>query len=327
MKLYQFPGTGEIKIFEKEKETEIGVKVKVSKVLPTPYDHNLFNGKIKTDYPITPCSMATAIISEDNDELMLKRGQKVILNPYYKTKENGNSIEMYSKNKDGFFRDFITLPYDNIIPLEEIKEDDGIFLCYVAKALAIIEKMNLEKGDYVSIIGGSPVMNILSQLILYYQGIPILIANDNDMLEKAQENGVYYTIDAITDSPYEKVMSITGGRLSEHSVFLASELTSPNYMFDLIQNDGSVIIMGEEESISRIEVDISAIYKKGLKVLGITDYHTKIDGALNTLMQGILKLNNLSDKNIDISSIEDVEELFKAISTNPNSFYCPIINI
>jgi len=147
------------------------------------------------------------------------------------------------------------------------------------------------------------------------------------MLKKAQDNGVYYTINATLDAPYKRVMAITGGRLSEHSIFLASEVTSPNYMFDLVKNDGNVIIMGDEESISRIEVDVSTIYKKGLKVVGITDYHSKIDAAVNTLIQGIFKLNNLCDKTVEIEKFDEVKQLFKDINSNPNHYFCPIINI
>lgn len=327
MKLYQFSGTGEIKVVEREIKDNNEIKLKVSKIIPTSYDHYLFSGKVKANYPIVPCSMATAIISEDNETYNLKRGQKVILNPFFKTDEESDEYEMYSKEKDGFFCDFIDLPKDNIMLLDEVKEDDGLFLCYVAKALAILDELKLEKGDYVSVVGGSPIMNILCQLILYYQGIPILIANDDKMLKKAQENGVYYTINEFSESPTERVKAITGGRFSEHSVFLASEITSPNYMFDLVKDDGKVVIMGDKESISRIEINVSAIFKKGLNVVGITEYQSKIDAALNTLMQNTLQLSNLCDKTVSCNNIKEVEKLFNQISENPIYYYCPVIEI
>ncbi|MGI6213667.1 MAG: zinc-binding dehydrogenase [Christensenellales bacterium] len=321
MKLFQFTGTGEILIAERSKEGE-GVKVKINRILFSPYDLNLFLGKIKTSYPVTPCSMATAIISEDTGEF--KQGQKVMLNPFF-YEEDSDKYKLYGKDAPGFFCDFTRLPPENVISMQDIKEEDGIFLCYVAQAIAILDSLKLEKGDYVTLIGASPVMNILAQLILYYQGIPIVISNDSLKLQKARENGVYYTINATAESPYERVMAITGGRLAESGVYSSMETTSANYMLELLQEGGKAVIMGLKESVARLELDISPIYKKGLTLSGISDYRTKIDGAVNILMQDILKLKNLCDRTADLSDMDNVAALLNQWSENTSYCCCPIV--
>ncbi len=321
MKLYQFTGTNEILVTEKIKESK-GVKVKISKALLSSYDLHLFAGKIKADYPITPCHMATAIISEDNSEL--KQGQKVMLNPFYLDDEEEHYL-MYGKDTDGLFCDFTSLPAENIIYMQDVKESEGIFLCYIAQAIAILDCLKLEKGDYVAVIGASPIMNILAQLVLYYQGIPIVIGNNEDMLQKAKENGVYYTINATTESPFERMLALTGGRLAECSVYMATENISANYMLSLLKEGGRAVVMGIKESLGRTEVDISTVYKKGLSVMGITEYATKIDGAVNILMQNVLKLKNLADFSINMDDAEKVAELLSQWGSEQGT--CPIINI
>jgi len=324
MKLFQFTGDGEIVIVEKSKESE-GVKVKISKALLSPYDMHLFSGKVKANYPVTPCHMATAIVSEDNEEL--KQGQKVILNPFYKEDEDAQDHLIYGKDIDGFLCDFISLPHENIIFMQDIKEDDGIFLCYIAQAIAILDSLKPQKGDYVAVVGASPIMNILAQLVLYYQGIPIVIGNNNNLLNKARDNGVYYTINATAESPFQRVLAITGGRLAECSVYMASENISSNYMLDLLQEGGRAVVMGVKEGAGRSEVDISAVYKKGLTLSGITNYAGKIDGAVNILMQGILKLDNLCDLVISIEELDKVKEMLTQWSADSGFYSCPIIKI
>lgn len=321
MKLYQFTGTGEILIKENNKEGE-GVKVKINKILLNPYDLHLFFGKIKAEYPVTPCNMATAIVSEDTGDF--KQGQKVMLNPFIYD-EDSDKYLMSGKDVPGFFCDFAWLPQENVIFMQDIKEDDGIFLCYVAQAIAILDSLKLEKGDYVTIIGASPIMNILSQLILYYQAIPIVISNDGSKLQKVRENGVYYTINATIESPLERVTAITGGRLAESSVYSAMENTSANYMLDLLQEGGRAVIMGLKESVARSEVDISVIYKKGLTLSGISDWRGKIDGAVNILMQNVLKLQNLYDKTVELKDMDNVIALLNEWSRNISYCCCPII--
>jgi len=234
---------------------------------------------------------------------------------------------MYGKDIDGFLCDFVSLPFANVIALQDVKEDDAIFLCYIAQAIAILDSIKLEKGDYVAVVGASPIMNILAQLVLYYQGIPIVIGNNNELLEKARDNGVYYTINATAESPFEKVLAITGGRLAECSVFMASENISPNYMLDLLQESGRAVVMGIKEGIGRSEIDISAIYKKGLTLSGITSYASKIDGAVNILMQDILKLHNLCDTIASIEEVDKVKEILSQWSTDSGFYSCPIIKI
>lgn len=328
MKIYKATGNKEFEIAEGEVLDPSLVKLKISAVTPTSADISVYQGKINRNYPMAPCHMATAVVSEDRPEYELKRGAKVILNPYVLSsadKEGINSVQVYGLDTDGFLRDFIALPIDNIILFpEDVKENEAIFTEVVAVALAAINTFEINKGEYIAIVGGSILSNVIAQLALYYQAIPIYISNDKRHLDIAERCGIEYIVDESIDDPYQRVLDITGGRMAEHTVLHAKGGVSPHFLFSLAGRGGDSLIVSLNTSIPRMETDISLISKKQLTIKGLSCGIDEVNAAVNILAQKQLDFSHFIDKVVDLA---DVKTLFDELSENPMRYICPVIKV
>lgn len=328
MKIYRAKGDNEFEIVESEASLDAQlVKLKISAILPTQTDYNIFAGKLNIKYPIVPCGMATAIVSEDRPEYGLKRGAKVIINPYIMSSADADGYvrtAYYGRDEDGFLRDFAALPAENIVPFpEDVKEEEAIFTDVIALALAVINTFKPEKGDYIAVIGGSVLSNILCQLALYYQAIPIYICSDERHLNIAEKCGIFYTIDETKEDTYQRVLNITGGRLADHTVIHAKTGVSPNFLYSLAARGGDCTIVSLSQPLPRLDTDISAIAQKQLTVRGVSCGCNELNAAVNILAQKQLKFSFI-DKRVSLS---DAPTLFLEVNDNPMRYICPIIKV
>lgn len=329
MKLYTANGNKDFKIVETENNApEEYVKLKVSLVYPTLSDLSVYEGKLDIDYPRVPCRLATAVVSEDRPEYGLKLGSRVLINPYLNPQTNEeesySDIDVYGIHADGFLRDFVSLPIDNVIPFpEEVKEDEAIFTDIVAVALKIINEIKPEKGEYIALIGGSLLMNVTAQLALYYQAIPIVISGDQRYLQLAEQSGVYYTVDERQEDVIKKVFSITGGRMADYTVQHAIDNMKGNFIYSLACRGGKCITATLNNAyIPRQEIDISLVAEKNLTVRGVSCGITEFNSAINFLAQKIIKFDGFIDKIVPLS---ESKELFEELSRDHNRYLCAVI--
>lgn len=319
MKLYCATGERSFKIVEEENNSTEEVKLKIGLVYPSKADVALFEGKISGEYPRVPCSMATAVVSEDRPEYGLKRGAKVILNPYVSpTEEDEDYLEPleYGMDKDGFLRDFISLPIDNVMPFpEDIKEEEALYANMVAVALKVINTFKVKKGDYIALVGGTLLNNIIGQLALYYQAVPIYIAKDAYLIELAEKCGIYYTINEEEEDVAKRVLSVTGGRMADHTVIGAKYGITASFMYNLTARGGDCVIASlSNRSLPRLDCDVSVIAAKNLSVKGVSCGKSEFNSAINTLAQRILKFDGFIEQTRPLS---EAELVFKTIADEP----------
>lgn len=316
MKLYK--ANGDAKFIEDEivpsPEKDM-VKIKITKVAPTRSDLDIFLGKADIKYPFSPCHMAVGVVSEDKKEFGLKRGTRVILNPYvvmHTDKEQKSpDIKIYGRDMDGFLADFVLMPTENIYPFpEDVKEEEALFAEYIALSLSVINSFKIEKGDYIAIIGGSPLCNIIAQLSLYFQAIPIVIDHSAERLARAKECGVYYTVNTSKESTKDRVLEITGGRMADHTILESEQGVTPHFLFTLAKTGADCIIMSVHNYPNVMETDINLINQKQLLVKGISNGANEFNSAVYILAQKILKLSPLIEKEV---SVKDMEELFNVL--------------
>ena len=193
---------------------------------------------------------------------------------------------------------------------EEVKEEEAVFTEYIAMSLSAINCFKIEKGDYIAIIGGSPLCNITAQLSLYFQAIPIVIDHSADRLAKARECGVYYTVNTAKESPQERVLEITGGRMADHTI-LESEAGRCPLPVHAHKNGGDCVIMSVHSYPNALEADINLINRKQLEVRGVSNGAHEFNSAVYILAQKILKLAPLIEKS---HKAENLEEVFTALS-------------
>lgn len=331
MKLYTANGNKDFKVVELENNApEELIKLKISMVYPTLADLSVYEGKLDIDYPRVPCRLATAIVGEERLEYGLKFGSRVLLNPYVNPivpeEDDYSEVDVYGIHKDGFLRDFVSMPIDNVIPFpEEVKEDEAIFTDIVAVALGIINEIKPEKGEYIALIGGSLLMNVTAQLALYYQAIPIVISADERALALAEKVGVYYTINERLEDVKKKVFSITGGRMADHTVQHAIGNVNPRFTYSLASRGGDCIIAALNSNyIPRQEVDISMIAQNNLVVKGVSCGLREFNSAINVLAQKILKFDGFIDH---IVPLQEAKELFEELSQDNFRYQCAVIRV
>lgn len=328
MKVYLATGNGTFETKEEAVSSDPSlVKLKIDTVFPTVTDVAVFQGKLDVEYPVCPCHMATAIVSEDRPEYGLRRGAKVMLNPYIqKSGEDYSEPEVFGIKKDGFLRDFAAVPIENIVPFPEgVKEEDAVFAEIIAVALSVINTLKPKKGEYIAILGGSLLNNAIAQLALYYQAIPIVVSADKRYQGLAERSGVYYVIDENEEDVLRQVTDITGGRLAEYSVLHATANANPQFAFSLVGNGGTALLASLTRAyIPRIETDISRIAKKGLKFAGVSDGYNEFNAAVNMLANKRLSFGGYIDKKTDL---EGAPALFRDMANDPTMYVCPIIKV
>lgn len=284
-------------------------------------DTDIMLYKTKLDsYPITPCRHAVGKISEiGENEFGLKKGDDVVLNPYVpcmecyfcKTQDycNCQNMGIYGLNRDGFLRDFAVLPPKNLRLLpENVQIGDAIFVEYIATAIRLLDKIDIQKGDHVAIMGGDILGNIIAQLVIYYQGIPILIDSNEKNLEAAKQSNIYYTI---SDEEYagKSIHEITGGRLAKYVIYVSGSKKSLKNALSYACNGGIIGIVGLSDTF--IMADLTAALKKQLVIMSVKNGYGNIDSAINLLATKTVDLSAMSSKVFKFGEADKAFEQYK----------------
>lgn len=330
-------------------ETRDKVQIKVTQVMPTETDINIYSGSVKMEYPFVFGHMAVGVVSDNryytkegellpelkisDDEVerrgltVLQRGTKVALNPYVvesaEVSDSRGRVKMKGEDADGFMQDFVFMDSDKFVPFPtDVDDKEAIFADKIAIALAALNSFPQEKGEYVAIVGGGAIGNIIAQLALYFQMIPIVIDDNASRLAKATQKGIYYTVDVTKEVPFEKVKEITGGRMCEHTVLEVSKNKAAPYLFSLSKVGGDVTIVCEHNAIKRFDADVSLIARRNLRVKGVSEGAFEYNSAINLLAQGVLDLDGFIEKKIEV---EEADLLLRELKENSEAYYSSVI--
>ena len=200
------------------------IKVKIEKADICATDFHLYQGLHTVRYPFILGRHGVGVISDVYDEKSpYKKGDPVVINPYVpcdnclfcKSGEHElcSDLGILGVNEDGLYRDFVTLDEKNIYRIpENLSFESALFTEYVALALSVLDRLDVQKGEHVAVLSAGKMGLIVAQLLAYYQAVPVIIDADNEMLEQAKELGFYYGCNSNND-PESYVFSITGGRM------------------------------------------------------------------------------------------------------------------
>ncbi len=322
MRVFQTIGNSHLTEAQSPIKEEGLIKIRVTHLLVSESDIDLFSGQCKLSAPFTIGKIAIGIVSDDRPEYELRRGMKVILNPYIERKSEKRDQETFVRTRgvdlDGFFAEYVFLPIEKIIPFPDgIEEKDAIFTVNIASALRVLNSFNGEKGDHVAILGSDATCCIIAQLAVYFQYIPIMIDTNAKRLSAARSKGIYYTIDSTKEVPFERVKEITGGRMVDLSVINLTGENSCAFLFPITREGGNCVILCDSKTTGSVDADISAIGKKHLHVEGITEGNSEMQSAVNILVQKALDLSGFIDKEIEI---KDAEMCMRELVDNPEQY-------
>lgn len=304
--------------------TEKEIKVKLTKAAITSNDLSIFDGKSKV-YPRIPIGMAVGLVSEAPHDTGRRIGERVLISPYIDDEE-GSGYKIMGHDIDGVLGDYCVVPKGCVYLLPDgVSELDACFTNYIAIALRIIEELDIDKTQYVVILGSNTLGIILAQLCIYYQAVPIIIDDNAQKLSKAEQCGIYYTINSSEYDAEEQVNSITGGNLADYTIFECKQGYKSKGITNYAKMCGKLAMVSTNHLVSdKWTIDINAIVKKQLKVVGVSDGYKCIDSAINILANQILVLSPLVDTE---GEFEDVPSLFERGLENKLDLIKTIINI
>lgn len=268
------------------------LKIKITKCFITKKDINLYAGNVDdVTYPIIPGYIAVGQISEVlNESNYFIKGQKVYLS--YNQNDNNN----------GFLKEFAVVNKKNchVLP-QNVSEYEALFVNHLSIALSVIDELKIEKGEYVAVVGGSILGNLIAQLLSYYKAVPILIDDNDYNLEIAKKTDIFYSIKA--DRLVEQdVINITGGRKCKKVIYVTDNNLSFETSLKLASNSAMIAVTGIMNPSQKF--NLNSAFKKGLTVKFIAQGEENVGTSINLLVQKAVNLNyfQLSDYKFDYIS-------------------------
>ena len=296
-------------------------KVKITKVMLTPEDFQTILGDDDVKYPIIPGRIAIGQITDASDSAYLQKGTRVSLSPIESCGEcveclagEGEkcvNLKIAGKNTDGFLRDFAVV--DNAIMYAlppSVKDDDALFIDYVALALAVIDQLGIQKGEHVAVIGGNMIGTILSSLIIYYQSVPILIDSKNENLDRARISGIYYNL--FSDNKLEKEVSeLTGAHMAQKVVYVTDSNINTDVALKIAGYGAKVGFVGF--SNPNLKVNFHLAMKKQLNFECVTGGYGFTEQAINLIANKAVDLSIYKTPSVKYEGCEqDIKKIIAA---------------
>lgn len=293
MKFWQFTGEKAAELSDGSEmiESATAAKVKLTRCLLNRNDVSAFLGDASA-YPVVPGSFGVGLVVETGDNCFgLEKNMRVYLNPFETCNnchncKNGNpscclNLKTAGQNTEGFLRDFAVCPSQQLYSLpDSVSEDDAVFIEYISLALKVIDTLDIQKGDHVAVLGFNTLGNILCQLIMYYQGVPILVDSDPENVETAKKAGVYYITEA-TAAAIKNVSSLTSGRMADKVVHTCDPAIDTKLAFQLAAYGCKLAFAGFD--YGPIRMNLSHAMKKQLVIYSLKNGIGNTSSAINLL--------------------------------------------
>ena len=323
----------EQEIIETSENTALS-KVKITKALITLSDVLNYKGEIESNNVVLGRA-GIGIVTETGSNLFgLEKGQHVYIESHRKCGECYNcksglpkcsNMQIAGEDYDGFLSDFVSVPAEKLFVLpESVPKLDALFIKDISLAIAVVDKLGIQKGDYVAIVGANDFGNILAQLLIYYQAVPIVMSLNDEDLKIAKNSGIYYVLGP-NDNWNKEVMSITSGRLSKSVVYISDCNIPIVKAFALASHNASVAFTGT--SYKNNAVSFSQAIKKQLSIECINGGFENTATSINLLAN---KAINLSHLKLDTSTYDAVPSTLKKMSDmldNEGKIYQTVVDL
>lgn len=279
-------------------------KVKITKTLLTLSDVLRYSGNEDCEN-VALGSYGIGIVSETDVNLLdLEQGKHVFIEALRSCedcnfckdgdKEKCSSLKVAGADFNGFLMDFKTEEINSLYSLPESVDDfSALFIGYISNAIAIVDKLNIQKGDYVAIVGANNFGNILAQLLMYYQAVPIVCTQDDEDEQMAKDAGVYYVLGK-DDNWAKEVSSITGGRLADSVVYISDCNIPAVKAFSLAAYNASVAFTGLTAKSNAIS--FSQAIKKKLVIYCVNSSYGNTAASINLLANKAINVSYLKIK-------------------------------
>ncbi len=296
-------------------------KVKITLAGFSTNDLDVFGGRMITPYPLALGHQAVGIIVDIDEESYLKKGDRVLIKPYFccnncpNCKSNSNdscqTMTVAGISHDGFLRDFVTVPVDNLLKLpDKIQDDQAIFIPYIASSLSILDKITWDTGTFIAIGSCDVLGNILAQLAIYYQAIPIILDKRQQYLDKAKEVGIYYNF-LSDETAQKKVLQVTSGKMADTVVYMSKNSMSVKDSFPIMKNHGELALAcATTIDTYQEDIPIMEILRHETNIIPINISSKNFESSINLI------INNAVETQPLVSGYVNFEEIDSFMSEN-----------
>ena len=310
-------------------------KVKITKALITLADVLRYNGESECN-DVVLGSSGIGVVSETEANLFgLEKGKHVYIEPKRACLEcynckNGNTskcsnIQVAGEDFHGFLSDFTAVDPGKLFLLPDSVPDlEALFINHIALAISVVDKLEIQKGDYVAIVGANNFGNILAQLLIYYQAVPIVLTNDEEDFKIAKDSGIYYVLGP-NDNWQKEVSLMTSGRMTKSVVYISDCDIPAAKAFALAAFNACVAYTGFSNKNS--SVSFAQAVKKQLEILCINSGIGNTAASINLIAN---KAINLSHLKLDTASYDSVPEVMKKMSETlekENKIYETVVDL
>ena len=297
---------------------DASTKIKIIKSLVTLPDVLKYSGEIDCKNVVLG-SYGIGVVSETTANLFsLEKGKHVYIEPsrpcgicYNCNNKNElkcSELQVAGEDFDGFLRDFTDVDAKMAYALpDHVADTEALFIGHISLAIAVVDKLNIQKGDYVAIVGANNFGNILAQLLIYYQAVPIIMTNDVENYEIAKNSGIYYALGP-NDNWQKEVSSITGGRLAKSVVYISDCNIPINKAFSVASFNASLAFTGIPYKNSSI--GFAQAVKKQIDIHCINHGLGNTETSINLIAN---KAFNFSYLKMNTSSYADVPQMFEEL--------------
>lgn len=276
-------------------------KIRIARVSLTSSDVSAFEGKADF-YPVVPGRIAMGLVSESSD-MTLRTGQRVMLSPY---RRSSGSLSVAGVDRNGYLADYVICPLSDIYTMPEgITDESIVFIEDVALAVTVLEKLDINKTQYLLLNGCSCLNLILGQLAIYYQAIPVIIDKDNSMLDLAQDMGIYFTVNPNEENVLQKIKEITSGKMCDCLALDLDSYANAEGLLDCMKEGGRLCLAGLDKKTEKLTTDFAPVFKKGLEIFGVNNGDGEIETGINMIATQVVKVDGLVKKIVDISECEN----------------------
>ncbi len=294
-------------------------KVRTTKALITLPDVLRYTGETE-HADVVMGSAGIGVLSETGKNLFeLEKGQRVYIEPVRECNECYNckkgdynkcsDLRVAGEDFDGFLSDFISAEHEKLFALpDSVSDKEALFIHHISLALAVYDKLNIQKGDYVAVVGANNFGNIFSQLLIYYQAVPVVMSLDEEDYEAVKKSGIYYALGP-NDNWQKEVSNITSGRMTDKVVYVADCNIPVAKAFSLASFGAAIVFTGTTNKTG--PVSFTQAVKKQLDIHFINTGLGNTAASINLIANKAINFNNLK---VAECSYAEVPETFKNLA-------------
>ncbi len=222
-------------------------------------------------------------------------------------------IRQLGVHVDGAFAEYITVPEQQIHQLpDNLSWEYGAYVEPLACVLRGQERINIQPGSTVAIIGGGP-MGLAHTIMSNLKGAAKVIVSEPEQSrrEKAKKVGADIVIDAGSADPVEMVRKETQERGADYVIEAVGSIPTYTQAFQMVRRGGNLLVYGAAPATEEMSIKPFEIYAKELTIV------SSYAGTYQTWTQAISLLANgkfdPSEIITDSIPLSDVVEGIKSI--------------